>query len=101
MLDEANVTVVKSIHLRGDPDRHFLEMTFADFQHLARLSVVGVLDLEELALFEKGRKQFGERAEEYLLECQRLETAFALSLEPQPTRPGAKEKLLAALHSKK
>ncbi len=74
-------------------------MTFEDFQHLARLSVVGALDLEELASFEAGLRRFGERGEEYVRECRRAEAALALSLDPAPLRVDAKERLLEKLRN--
>lgn len=74
-----------------------LEMTFAEFQHLARLYVVGALELDELSQFEEGRRLFGETAEEYIHECRRLEAVFALSLRPAPVKEDAKDRLLAMI----
>jgi hypothetical protein len=69
-------------------------MSFEDFQHLARLYVVGALDEDEMLAFENSRRDFGESAEEFIKECRQLSAAFALSLRPQPTREDAKQKLM-------
>lgn len=69
-------------------------MSFEDFQHLARLYVVGALDEDELLAFEAARRSLGEKAEEFIKECRQLSAAFALSLRPQAPRKDAKEKLL-------
>ena len=69
-------------------------MSFEDFQHLARLYVVGALDEEELLAFEAARRSLGEGAEDFIKECRQLSAAFALSLRPQAPRRDAKEKLL-------
>jgi hypothetical protein len=69
-------------------------MSFEEFQHLARLYVVGALDEDEMLAFERSRRDFGEAAEEFVKECRQLSAAFALSLRPQPTREDAKQKLM-------
>jgi hypothetical protein len=74
-------------------------MSFEEFQSLARLYVVGGLDEEELADFALAREDFGGRADSYLAECERLASAFALSLEPQPPAPDAREDLLARIRA--
>src|SRR3954467_8896829 len=51
--------------LRANPDMLALEITFEDFTHLARLYVVGALELDELSHFEEGMRLFGDAAEEY------------------------------------
>ena len=66
-------------------------MNFEDFEHLARLYVVGVLDDEELEQFREARREFGERAEDYIRECRNLSAAFALSLRPRAAQPATKE----------
>jgi hypothetical protein len=78
-----------------------LEMTFEDFQHLARLYVVGALDLDDLSHFEEGMRLFGEAAEEYVQECRRLESVFALSLRPAAVKEDAKSRLLAMIRGAK
>jgi hypothetical protein len=78
-----------------------LEMTFEEFQHLARLYVVGALELDELTDFEVGMRLFGAAAEEYVHECRRLEAAFALSLRPAQVREDAKARLLSMIRDAK
>ena len=75
-------------------------MSFEEFQHLARLYVVGALDEDEMLAFEDSRRHFGEAAEEFIKECRQLSAAFALSLRPQPPRKDAKEKLLSMIANK-
>lgn len=72
-------------------------MNFDEFQHLARLYVVGALDDDEMEQFVIARADYAEEAEQYLHECQRLNTAFALSLNPVRPRPETKGVLLERL----
>lgn len=69
-------------------------MNFEAFQNLARLYVVGALDEEDAVDFEKSRLAFGAEAEAFILECERLNAAFALSLRPLPPQPDTKQRLL-------
>jgi hypothetical protein len=78
-----------------------LEMTFEEFQHLARLYVVGALDLDELSQFEEGMRVFGDAAEEYVNECRWLESVFALSLRPGAVKEDAKSRLLSMIRGAK
>ena len=75
-------------------------MSFEEFQHLARLYVVGALAEDEMLAFEEARRHFGESAEEFIRECRNLSAAFALSLHPQPPQEGAKEKLMRMIGKK-
>ena len=68
-------------------------MFFEEFQHLARLSVVGALDAEEREQFETGRREFGARGEAFLNECRKLNAVFALSLLPCEPDPMTKVRL--------
>src|SRR5437870_4404809 len=72
-------------------------MSFEEFQHLARLYVVGALDEEEMERFVEARREFGERAETAINEFRRLNSVFALSLRPHAPHPETKEKLLAKI----
>lgn len=74
-------------------------MNFDEFQHLARLYVIGALDEEEMSSFEHGRKAFGPRADRFLTECRRLSSIFALSLHPQPPARDAKKKLMSLIRA--
>jgi len=77
------------------------KMTFEEFQHLARLSVVGALEPDELLLFEAGRGQFGATAEEFLKECRKLNAVFALSLRPCDPDPRTKARIMARIKGTK
>lgn len=72
-------------------------MNFEEFQHLARLYVVGALDADEMALFEKGRRQWGAEAAAFIGECRNLNSAFALSLRPRTPRTDGKSRLMALI----
>ena len=74
-------------------------MTFEEFQHLARLSVVGALDPDEEMQFKAGLRAFGEEAERFLKECRKLNAMFALSLRPCEPDPKTKERLLARIRA--
>ena len=69
-------------------------MNFQEFEHLARLYVVGALDEEEMEQFVQARRQFGDEAEMVINEFRRLNSVFALSLRPHAPKPGTKHKLL-------
>lgn len=77
--------------------KKFKIMQFEEFQHLARLSIIGKLDPDELEQFEAGRREFGARAEACINECRKLETLLALSLCPCEPDPMTKEKLFAKI----
>ena len=74
-------------------------MNFEEFENKARLYVVGALDDEETASFQAARLEFGERAEDFIRECRKLSSMFALSLRPSAPRPEAKAKLLAMINA--
>jgi len=57
-------------------------VNFKEFQNQSRLYVIGALEPEEVEEFEKARKKFGKKAEDYIGECYGLHEAFALSLRP-------------------
>jgi len=72
-------------------------MNFEEFQHLARLSIVGALDPDEMAQFQAGRQEFGAEAEAFLDECRKLNAVFALSLRPCAPDPRTKARLFARI----
>ncbi|MGE5208194.1 MAG: hypothetical protein ACM3KL_02565 [Alphaproteobacteria bacterium] len=76
-------------------------MNFEQFQNQARLYVIGALEEEELAEFEKARKKFGKKAEEFVTKCYALHEAFALSLRPAKSSDAIKERLMAMVKAKK
>ena len=69
-------------------------MNSEDFESMARLYVLGALDPDETAEFERLRHDLGQRAERTIQECERLNSMFALSLRPTPPKPSTKQKLL-------
>ncbi len=69
-------------------------MTFEEFQHSARLYVLGALDEDEMVSFEEGRRKFGEIGEDFIRQCRELNSVFALSLQPQPPKKEARARLL-------
>ena len=69
-------------------------MSFEEFEHLARMYVVGALDHEDMERFVQARREFGEEAEVAINEFRRLNSVFALSLRPHAPRPETKHKLL-------
>jgi len=72
-------------------------MLFEEFQHLARLSVVGALDPDEEEQFLAGRQAFGAQAEAFIDECRKLNAVFALSLHPCDPDPRTKGKIFARI----
>jgi hypothetical protein len=76
-------------------------MNFEQFQNQSRLYVIGALEPEELDDFEKARKKFGKKAEDFITKCYALHEAFALSLRPAKSSDAIKERLMAMVKAKK
>ena len=76
-------------------------MSFEEFQNQARLYVIGALETEETEAFEQARKQYGQKADDYIAECYTLHEAFALSLRPAKSSDALKERLMAMVRSRK
>ena len=76
-------------------------MNFEQFQNQSRLYVIGALEPEELEEFEKARKKFGKKAEDFVTKCYALHEAFALSLRPAKSSAAIKERLMAMVKAKK
>lgn len=76
-------------------------MSFKEFQNQSRLYVIGALESEELEKFERARKKFGKKAEDYISECYALHEAFALSLRPAKSSAAIKDRLMAMVRSRK
>ena len=76
-------------------------MNFERFQNQSRLYVIGALEPEELEQFEKARKKFGKKAEDFITKCYDLHEAFALSLRPAKSSDAIKERLMAMVKAKK
>jgi hypothetical protein len=75
-------------------------MSFEDFQNRARLYVIGALEPNELDEFEEARKEWGQKAEDFIGECYALHEAFALSLRPAKSSAAMKERLMARVREK-
>jgi len=50
--------------------------------------------------FELARKQFGQKADDYIGECYSLHEAFALSLRPAKSSDALKERLMAMVRDR-
>jgi hypothetical protein len=75
-------------------------MSFEEFQNRSRLYVIGALEPDEIDEFEQARKQFGQKAEDFIGECYALHEAFALSLKPAKSSAGLKDKLMSMVREK-
>jgi len=76
-------------------------MSFEEFENQARLYVIGALEVEETEAFELARKQFGQRAEDFIVECYSMHEAFALSLRPAKASDALKERLMTMVRKRK
>ena len=76
-------------------------MNFERFQNQSRLYVIGALEPEETEEFEKARKKFGKKGEDFIAKCYALHEAFALSLRPAKSSAAIKERLMAMVKAKK
>ena len=76
-------------------------MNFEQFQNQSRLYVIGALEPEEVDEFEKARKKFGKKAEDFIAKCYALHEAFALSLRPAKSSDAIKERLMAMVKAKR
>jgi hypothetical protein len=75
-------------------------MSFDEFQNQARLYVIGALEQEELEAFEQARKDFGQKAEDYIGECYSMHEAFALSLRPAKSSDALKDRLMSMVRNR-
>ncbi len=76
-------------------------MSFEEFQNRSRLYVIGALEHEEMEEFERARKKFGQKAEDFIGECYTLHEAFALSLRPAKSSAAIKERLMSMVQERK
>ena len=75
-------------------------MSFEEFQNRSRLYVIGALESDEIDDFENARKEFGQKAEDFIAECYALHEAFALSLKPAKSSAALKDKLMSMVREK-
>jgi hypothetical protein len=76
-------------------------MNFEQFQNQSRLYVIGALEPDELEEFEKARRKFGKKDDDFISKCYALHEAFALSLRPAKSSDAIKERLMAMVKAKK
>jgi hypothetical protein len=76
-------------------------MSFEEFQDRARLFVIGALEPDEMDEFEAARRQYGQRAEDFISECYSLSEAFALSLKPAKASEQIKNRLMELVRERK
>ncbi len=76
-------------------------MSFEEFQNRARLYVIGALEPDETEEFERARKDYGQKGEDFIAECYKLHEAFALSLRPEKTSDALKERLMSMVRARK
>jgi hypothetical protein len=72
-------------------------MNFEEFRNESRLYVIGALEPEEVEEFERERKKFGEKAEDFVTQCYALHEAFALSLRSAKASGAIKERLMSMI----
>ena len=71
----------------------------ADFTPAAIKPTVAISEgVEE---FEKARKKFGQKGEDFITKCYALHEAFALSLRPAKSSAAIKERLMAMVRERK
>jgi hypothetical protein len=75
-------------------------MSFDEFQNQSRLYVIGALEQEELEAYEQARKDFGQKAEDFIGECYSMHEAFALSLRPEKSSDALKERLMSMVRNR-
>jgi len=75
-------------------------MNFEEFQSQSRLYVIGALELEEEEEFERERKKFGKKAEDFVTRCYVLHEAFALSLRSAKASAAIKEQLMSMVQKR-
>jgi hypothetical protein len=75
-------------------------MSFDEFQNQSRLYVIGALEPEETEAFEEARKDFGQKAEDYIAECYTMHEAFALSLRPAKSSDALKDRLMSMVRNR-
>jgi hypothetical protein len=75
-------------------------MSFEEFQNRSRLYVIGALEPQELDEFENARKNFGQKAEDFIGECYALHEAFALSLKPAKSSAALKDRLMSMVRER-
>ena len=76
-------------------------MSFEEFQNRARLYVIGALEPEESEEFEQARREYAQKAEDFITQCYDLHEAFALSLKPEKTSNDIKDRLMSMVRQRR
>jgi superoxide dismutase len=76
-------------------------MSFEEFQNRARLYVIGALEPEETEEFEQARREYAQKAEDFIAQCYDLHEAFALSLRPEKSSGALKDRLMTMVRQRK
>ncbi len=76
-------------------------MSFEEFQNRARLYVIGALEPDETEEFEHARRQYAQKAEDFIAQCYDLHEAFALSLKPEKTSNTIKDRLMSMVNQRR
>ena len=75
-------------------------MNLEEFQSQSRLYVIDALEPEEVEEFERDRKKFGKKAEDFVTQCYALHEAFALSLRSAKASAAIKERLMSMVRER-
>ncbi len=76
-------------------------MNSEEFQNQSRLYVIGALESEEMEEFERERKKFGKKAEDFITQCYVLHEALALSVRQAKASAAIKEQLMSMVRERK
>jgi hypothetical protein len=76
-------------------------MNFEEFQNQSRFYVVGALEPGDVEEFERERKKFGKKAEDFLTQCYALHEELALSLRSLKASAAIKEQLMSMVRERK
>ena len=76
-------------------------MNFEEFQNQSRFYVVGALEPGDVEEFERERKKFGKKAEDFVTQCYALHEAFALSLCSLKASAAIKKQLMSMVRERK
>ena len=76
-------------------------MNFEEFQNQSRFYVVGALEPGDVEEFERERKKFGKKAEDFVTQCYALHEEPALSLGSLKASAAIKEQLMSMVRERK
>lgn len=76
-------------------------MNFEEFQNQSRFYVVGALEPGDVEEFERERKKFGKKAEDFVTQCYALHEELALSLRSLKASAVIEEQLMSMVRERK